>query len=86
MYSIHEELSGAISQCLDQKNIFMTEMGQKYKILDPKVVLVIGIKSKLNDSQKNCFELVRSNQKNVEIVTFDELLDKINGLRDILKS
>lgn len=86
VYSIHEDMSGAISQCLDQKNTFMTDMGQMYKILDPKVVLVIGMKSKLNESQKNCFELVRSNQKNVEIVTFDELLDKINGLRDILRS
>ncbi|OOF30116.1 Shedu immune nuclease family protein [Salinivibrio proteolyticus] len=85
-YAIHDDLSGAISQCLDQKNTFLTDMGQKHSVLDPKVILVSGMKSKLNESQTNCFELTRANQKNVEIVTFDELLEKINGLKDILKS
>lgn len=85
-YAVHDDLSGAISQCLDQKNTFLTEMGQKYSVLDPKVILVTGMKSKLNESQANCFELTRANQKNVEIVTFDELIEKIKGLKDILKS
>ena len=85
-YAVHDDLSGAISQCLDQKNTFLTEMGQKYKVLDPKVILVTGMKSKLNENQANCFELTRSNQKNIDIVTFDELLEKIKGLKDILKA
>lgn len=85
-YAVHDDLSGAISQCLDQKHTFLTDMGQKYKVLDPKVVLVCGTKSTLSDSQAACFELVRANQKHVDIVTFDELLEKIRGLRDVLKS
>lgn len=85
-YAAHDELSGAISQCLDQKNTFLTEMGQKYKALDPKVILITGQKRSLNESQARCFELVRSNQRNVDIVTFDELLEKIQGLRDVLQS
>ena len=85
-YAVHDDLSGAISQCLDQKHTFQTEMGQKYKILDPKVVLVCGTKSSLSDSQVACFELVRANQKHVDIVTFDELLQKIRGLRDVFQS
>lgn len=85
-YAVHDELSGAISQCLDQKNTFLTEMGQKYKALDPKVILITGQKRSLNESQARCFELVRSNQRNVDIVTFDELLEKIKGLRDVLQS
>lgn len=83
-YSTHEDLSGGLSQCLDQKNTFLTEMGQKYKVLDPKVILVIGLKSRLDENQSHCFELIRSNQKNVDIVTFDELLEKIIGLKDVL--
>lgn len=85
-YAVHDDLSGAISQCLDQKHTFLTDMGQKYKVLDPKVVLVCGTKSTLSESQAACFELVRANQKHVDIVTFDELLEKIRGLRDVLKS
>ncbi len=68
------------------KNTFLTEMGQKYKALDPKVILVVGKKSSLNENQANCFELIRANQKNVDIVTFDELLRKIEGLKDVLQS
>lgn len=83
-YSMHESFSGAISQCLDQKSTFLTEFGSSYKSFDPKSVLIIGTKSKLSETQKNCFELVRSNNKHVEIVTFDELLEKIKGLKDII--
>ncbi len=85
-YAVHDDLSGAISQCLDQKNTFLTEMGQKYSALDPKVILVSGMKGKLTGSQASCFELTRANQKNIEIVTFDELLEKIKGLKDVLKA
>ncbi|OIM97956.1 hypothetical protein BFR57_09525 [Idiomarina sp. MD25a] len=85
-FSAHEDLSGAISQCLDQKSTFLTDMGQKYKALDPKVILVVGQKSSLDENQASCFELLRSNQKNVDIVTFDELLEKIKGLKDVLQT
>ncbi|HXU93522.1 MAG TPA: Shedu immune nuclease family protein [Gallionella sp.] len=85
VYSIHESLAGAIGQCLDQKNTFLTDMGQKYKSLDPKIVLVVGMKKRLNEQQANCFELIRANQKHIDIVTFDELLAKVKGLQDVLK-
>lgn len=86
VYSAHSDLSGAINQCLDQKQVFMNEMGARHRALDPKCVLVIGNRSDLSESQATCFELMRANQKNVEIFTFDELAIKINGLRDILQS
>lgn len=84
-FAQHDDCSGAISQCLDQKNTFLTEMGQKAKSLDPKVVLIIGQKTSLSENQSRAFELMRSNQKNVDIVTFDEVLEKIRGLRSILQ-
>lgn len=84
-FAQHDDCSGAISQCLDQKNTFLTEMGQKAKSLDPKVVLIIGQKSNLSDAQIRAFELMRNNQKNVDVVTFDEVLEKIKGLRSILQ-
>jgi len=86
VFSYSDDLSGGISQCLDQKEVFLIENGSKAKILDPKCILVIGLKSNLNENQSRCFELLRSNQKNVDIVTFDELLAKLKGLLKVLNS
>lgn len=84
VYSYSDNLSGGISQCLDQKDVFIREFGNKEKIVDPKAVLVIGLKSELNEHQTKCFELLRSNQKNVDILTFDELLAKLKGLKKVM--
>jgi hypothetical protein len=84
VYSLSDELSGGINQCLDQKDQFLRDSGQKYKSLDPPVILIIGLKSKLTSSQSTCFELIRSNQKNVDLVTFDELLSKLKVLHDVI--
>lgn len=85
-FAQHDDCSGAIAQCLDQKSTFLREMGSKYRILDPKVVLIIGRKGGMTDNQTDAFELMRNNQKNVDIVTFDELLEKLSGLRSILQT
>lgn len=84
-FGVHEKCGGALSQCLDQKQTFMTEFAARMPALDPKVVLVIGQKSKLTAVQAEAFELLRRNQKNIDIVTFDELLQKIKALRSILQ-
>ena len=84
VFACSDELSGGISQCLDQKNTFFRDFGSKEKILDPKCVLVIGLKSDLDEHQGRCFELLRSNQKNVDILTFDELLAKLYGLLKVI--
>lgn len=84
VYSWSDELSGGISQCLDQKHIFLRDFGKDNPSYDPKAILVIGLKSKLNKFQIACFELLRANQKNVDIVTFDELLKKMEGLHKVI--
>jgi hypothetical protein len=84
VFAYSDDLSGGINQCIDQKDTFQRDYGQKYQSLDPKTILIIGRKSELNTNQKKCFELIRSNHKNVEIVTFDELLAKLNGLLKVL--
>lgn len=80
VFSVSDELSGGINQCLDQKDLFLREMGEKNPSYDPKTILIIGQKHSLTSEQIKCFELFRSNQKNVDIVTFDELLSKLEGL------
>lgn len=84
-FAMTDELSGSISQCVDQKNTFLSEFGQKYRIADPKVVLLIGNKASLTEDQSHCFDLLRGNQKNLDIVTFDELREKIAGLMEVLR-
>jgi hypothetical protein len=85
VFSMTEDLSGAINQCNDQKSTFLKEFGSKYDIHEPKSILIIGTKGNLTKEQKNCFELLRGNQKNVEVVTFDDLLHKLEGLLNVLK-
>ena len=84
VFAYSDELSGGIGQCLDQKDVFLKDFGGKEKIIDPKCILVIGLKSNLDEHQSKCFELLRSNQKNVDILTFDELLAKLNGLLKVI--
>lgn len=84
VFASSDDLSGGINQCLDQKDNFLKEFGKEFKPIDPKCVLVIGLRSKLKSEQIKCFELLRANQKNVEIVTFDELENKIEGLLKVL--
>jgi len=84
VFSMSDEFSGGINQCLDQKDNFIKEFGKDKKPLDPKTILVIGRKDNLNDNENKCFELIRANQKNVDVVTFDELLAKLKGLYKVL--
>lgn len=84
VFSYSDDLSGGISQCLDQKDVFMKDYGKEQKILEPKAILVIGMKSNLDEHQAKCFELLRANQKNVDILTFDELLAKLQGLLKVV--
>jgi len=84
VFPMSDELSAGIAQCLDQKDNFIKDFGRNNPSFDPKCILVIGTKSMLTDSQRRCFELLRSSQKNVEIVTFDEILMKLKGLLKVL--
>lgn len=55
-----------------------------HRILDPKAILVIGnrnlefphIRSSENDVKSDCFERLRRDNRNVEIITFDELFER----------
>lgn len=84
VFSSSDELSGGINQCLDQKDTFLKDFGKDNKSYDPKCILVIGSKGSLTKHQAKCFELFRANQKNVDIITFDELLSKLEGLHKVI--
>lgn len=85
------DLSGSINQALDQKYQFQKQIAQikdntrLYDIESYAVhcCLVIGTTPE-GDDQKKSFELFRRNSKDVEIVTFDELLEKLKQLSAFL--
>ena len=84
VFALSDELSGGIAQCLDQKDVFVKEFGKENPSFNPKSILIIGLKSSLSKEQRHCFELIRSGQKDIEIVTFDEILMKLKGLVKVL--
>lgn len=87
------DLSGSINQALDQKYHFQKQIAQikdntrLYDIESYAVhcCLVIG-QTPDGDDQKKSFELFRRNSKDVEIVTFDELLEKLKQLGAFLRA
>src|SRR5690606_36823473 len=83
-FCMSDDLSGGIAQCLDQKDTYIKDFGNKYPTFDPKCILIVGRKDNLSSNQKNCFELLRANQSTVDIVTFDELFKKLQGLLKVI--
>ena len=91
VHAASSDLSGSINQILDQKYKFQTEINNRKlesKIYDMEsysidCVLIIGRIPK-EDAQKKCFELFRHNSKDVKIITFDELLGRMQEIHSFL--
>lgn len=91
VYTPSAELSGSINQALDQKYQFQSQIAQikiNSRIYDIEsysihCCLIIGTTPSGDDRQKS-FELFRRNSKDVEIFTFDELLEKLKQLWNFL--
>lgn len=93
VYTPSPDFSGSINQILDQKYKFQQEINQlkinskAYDIESYSVscLLIIG-KTPEEADQKKSFELFRGNSKDIEIITFDELLEKLKQLYTFLLS
>ena len=91
VYTPSKDLAGSVSQVLDQKYKFQKEISvikDNSGIYDMESyathgVLIIGTVPEDKEGRKS-FELFRRNSKDVEIVTFDELLHKLNDLHAFL--
>lgn len=91
VFAIDKELSGAINQVLDQKDNLQkeyyelkTKSGKDWQTYNSKCMIVVGSLKGKNSDFKKAFELQRSNSKDVDIVTFDEILQKLKVLRKII--
>lgn len=82
-----KELSGSIIQIRKQKDNLMKEYDhikrksiikeKDFDAYDPKSYVIIGNSSKLNPIELESFELFRNSLKDIEIITFNELIEKL---------
>lgn len=93
IYSMSNELTGAISQVLNQKDEIQKDFrhdnqSKDYNVLNPGCILIIGSKEneQMNPKQEVCFELFKNSQKDIEIITFDELFERIKSILTIFEN
>lgn len=94
-YNVSRELSGAVQQVLTQRQTLNEEYaglkgredGDHPDAFDPRCVVIAGNLDELSSdtSKRRSFELFRSNQRQVEVVTYDELFQKTETLIDLLE-
>ena len=94
VYVPSQELTSSIVQVKEQKDSLMKnynaiwresyEEGINFKAFDPKCYLIIGNTSELNAKQIESFNLFRNELRTVEIITYDELLSKMEILYKVL--
>lgn len=92
VFSATKDLSGSISQVLNQRENFQKEFYNikgkspgNYETFNSRCVVLIGSTKDLTEKQRQSFELFRNNCKDVEILTFDELQTKIESLQKVMK-
>ncbi|TDF41562.1 DUF4263 domain-containing protein [Alteromonadaceae bacterium M269] len=91
VYAPSSELSASITQTLDQKYNLQKDINSikvnsrifEIETYSVHCALIIG-KVPSNEDQKKSFELFRRNSKDVEIITFDEMLEKLKHLHSLL--
>jgi len=90
-FSMSSDLTGSICQLLNykdrlQKEYYVNRINSKtvFQALNPKCILLIGTLEGLDDTKKQNFELFRSELRSIEIITYDELFEKINLLKVLL--
>ncbi|MBI3984773.1 MAG: DUF4263 domain-containing protein [Candidatus Levybacteria bacterium] len=92
VYSVSKDMSGAVNQVLDQRDNFQKEFyslkskskNKNFESYNSKCIIITGSLSKLSEEEKKSFDLMRSNSRDVDIITFDEVLEKIKGLESLL--
>lgn len=93
VYSLSPELSGAINQVLNYRDHLMKEFHQlhgngksTFEAFNPKCIVIAGLIESLNQvGMIGTFENFRNTLAGVTIVTFDELLQRIDDMINLMK-
>lgn len=86
------DLSGGVQQLLQARHSLEEEhrhlverSGQNLQVVSPRCLLIVGTLTALsNQVARRSFELFRNNNRQVEVVTFDELIGKADQLVELL--
>lgn len=80
VYPVSSDLTGAINQVLDQKNTLLKSyysvVQKDFEMFDPRCLIIAGSVRDIPKERVKNFDMFRSNLRNIEIVCFDELLEK----------
>jgi hypothetical protein len=91
VFAPSQELMGSIVQVLDQRLKLVTDVaGIRYRskstdleVFAVECVVVAG-RIPIEEAKRSSFEIMRSQMKDIRIVTFDELLERLHLLRELL--
>ena len=83
-YSFSHELSGAVNQVLNYRDnltksyyTLCHQSASQFEVLSPKCVVIIGKLASMNSTQIAAFESFRNSLSGVQILTFDELYQRV---------
>jgi len=92
VFAMSPDLSGAISQVLNQRDNFQKHFAtlkmdteEDFETFNSKCVVLMGKIKDLEVKQIRSFELIRGNSKDVEIITFDELQNRIENIQKLIE-
>lgn len=94
VYSMSQELGGAVAQVLDYRghlmknyNALRVNSNEDFEAFEPKCIVVIGNYASLgtNRGAASSFENFRNSLANVTVVTFDELLQRVDDMIAVFK-
>jgi hypothetical protein len=89
LYNISTDFTQSVNQVNDQiHTLYSSNPNNDYKNYNIQAVLIIGtIKSMKDDNNKHkTFELYRNSFKNIQIITFDEILEKLKDLQELFNN
>ena len=91
-YAISDELTGAIVQTLNYKteiqrdfHRLVYETTAKFEVLEPSCIVIIGNLGNeiLDNKQMRSFDLFRNTLNNFTIITYDELFEKLEMIKEL---
>lgn len=92
VFSLSYDLSGAINQVLNQRQNLIQEFvklrtkEEWFESYNPKCLVIAGTTAGLPEYGVKSFDIFRNNLHGVEVVTFDEVLKKLEFFRDLIKN
>lgn len=83
-HSLSRELTGSMNQILRYKDVLTKEFyvlkgnsNEDFEFFNTKGIVIIGKVNDLDQSQRRTFELYRNELRNIDIIGFDELVEKV---------